>query len=355
MSKINFYLRPPGPKRTYFSINKQIVNPDGSTSNQTINNSDLEALNVQVLNKNLNASEALKIAKNILNRIKAKHKIGVTQMASNSVNDKILANFLSDYFKRKRYLEDPESARNKFTRAIKALGPVLINSASQDEILNEIEKRKYDVNKTRDVIAKLNSILKYLKRDVVIPAPPKDFIEVKHLDESDLAKILVYFENEQTLKHLINLSFYSGLRIGEAFALSRSSKKSDKILLIDSQIKRDGSKKKPKNKKQRKAYLKAEALKSFEFWCDHKESFELSRSAIAKRFALACKKLFKDKSKHCKWHDLRHSYAVLLIGRGAPITLVAQSMGNSVKVCEEYYSGYVLTSEGIETLSKIVG
>lgn len=96
-------------------------------------------------------------------------------------------------------------------------------------------------------------------------------------------------------------------------------------------------------------------MESFEFWCDNKDSFELSRTAIAKRFALACKKLFKDKTKHCKWHDLRHSYAVLLIGRGATITLVAQSMGNSVKVCEEYYSGYVLTSEGIETLSKIVG
>jgi len=354
MSRINFYLRTPGKNQNHFSIYKQTVNPDGSTKNQTIKNDDLEALNAQVLNKNLNASEALKIAKNILNRIKAKYKIGVTEMASNSVNENVLKNFLSNYFNRKRYLEDPESAKNKFTRAVRALGPVLINSSSEDEILNQIETHEFDVNKTRDIVAKVNSILKYLKRDVVIPAPPKGFNEVKYLSLEDVQKVLTYFSDEPTIKALIGLSFYSGLRIGETYALNGSSLKSGKILLVDSQVTREGKRAKPKNRKQRKAFLIPDGIEHFKFWCDNKDDLEHTRAAIAKRFALACKKVFKDKTKHCKWHDLRHSYAVLLIGRGAPITLVAQSMGNSVKVCEEYYSGFVLTSEGIETLSKIL-
>jgi hypothetical protein len=43
-----------------------------------------------------------------------------------------------------------------------------------------------------------------------------------------------------------------------------------------------------------------------------------------------------------------------LIGNGIPIQLVAQSMGNSIKVCEEYYSGYVLTDIGLNMIKNLL-
>ena len=78
------------------------------------------------------------------------------------------------------------------------------------------------------------------------------------------------------------------------------------------------------------------------------------RNKINKRFKSACRAVFKDKSKHCKWHDLRHSYAIFLLTKGVPIQLVAQSMGNSVSVCEKHYAGFVLTDVGISAINNIL-
>jgi hypothetical protein len=53
--------------------------------------------------------------------------------------------------------------------------------------------------------------------------------------------------------------------------------------------------------------------------------------------------------------DVRHCYAVYLTSVvGAPISLVAQSMGNSEWVCNKHYAGFVLTSAGLAHLQALI-
>ena len=49
-----------------------------------------------------------------------------------------------------------------------------------------------------------------------------------------------------------------------------------------------------------------------------------------------------------------NSYTIVLVSRGVSLSLVAQSLGNSVSVCEKYYTGFVLTNESIDYIRKLV-
>ncbi len=350
----NLYLRIRPKRPTAFSIYDRIELNDGRTKNETLPNIDLDSLNKAYAQNKVTLIESTKQAKSILKQLKVSQNIqdGLEDVF-NSENEKILKLFLEDYFKRKRFLVDKDSARYKFERAVKAVGKMSLYTSSEEDLLSCILELDFDENKKRDIVAKLNSILKFLKRDVVIPSPPKVVNEVLFLTENEVLKVSEHLKDE-TLKHLCLLSFYSGLRIGECLAVKESSLKSEGIILIEHQIDKAGKKRLPKNRKQRKAFLIENGLESFNYWIKHKEEFEASRNIINKRFRVACRRVFKSKDKHCKWHDLRHSYAVHLIGKGIPIQLVAQSMGNSIKVCEEYYSGFILTDIGINTIKSLL-
>jgi len=53
------------------------------------------------------------------------------------------------------------------------------------------------------------------------------------------------------------------------------------------------------------------------------------------------------------WHDLRHTYATLLLGRGTPPTYVQKSLGHaSVQLTLDCYSHWML-SRGRNTAQRI--
>jgi hypothetical protein len=51
-----------------------------------------------------------------------------------------------------------------------------------------------------------------------------------------------------------------------------------------------------------------------------------------------------------RFHDLRHSYAVYLIGKGMSLDWVAQSLGNSRDVCERFYKSHILQDDSIRLM-----
>lgn len=354
--KTNFYLKKPGvasgkSKRTQFSIYKQTVYLDNSTKNETLKIKELTELNNSYKIGQISLIQATKSAKQILKHVKVQN--GITDANNevfNSENVKILNGFLEDYFKRKRYIVDKNSAKNKFTRAVVVIGKLSLNSATEDDLLSCVLSKSFDDNKKRDLIAKLNSILKWLKRDLRLHPPMKVINDVVYLTENEVIRISESV-NSDTVKHFILLSFYSGLRIGEAYTLTNNSLRVDNTINVDTQLDIEGKKRLPKNRKKRKAFINEQGINSFKIWVNTKDKIQLSRNAITKIFKKTCNKIL---NKNCNWHDLRHSYAVHLISQGVPIQLVAQSMGNSVKVCEEYYSGFVLSELGIDTIKQIL-
>ncbi len=73
-----------------------------------------------------------------------------------------------------------------------------------------------------------------------------------------------------------------------------------------------------------------------------------SRLEIIKR---ASKKTFPNNpQKKITVHDLRHSYAIHILNQGIFMALVAKALGNSILVCEEHYSDFELSDEGIEAV-----
>lgn len=129
-----------------------------------------------------------------------------------------------------------------------------------------------------------------------------------------------------------------------------------KQIYIETQLTRDEVEKDPKWGSVRPAYVftgMAECLGTIQ---EYRLKGELpTRDRLRKNFQRACMKTFpSDKSKRLTYHDLRHSYAIRLLSKGIILDLVAQSLGNSSAVCQEYYSGYVLTHASLEMIASVV-
>ncbi len=62
----------------------------------------------------------------------------------------------------------------------------------------------------------------------------------------------------------------------------------------------------------------------------------------------------KDSSKHLTFHALRHCYAINLLTKGVSMSLVAQSLGNTLSVCQQHYLGFELTNDSIAAIKSII-
>lgn len=339
---VNYYVKRPGKKLRKFAIYKRVVCHDGKTQNTTIKNKDVDGVNLQYARNNISLENAEKKIQAIKARLS-----GETPLIFNADNNKTVEQFLTAYFRSKPFLVSRESAANKFYRAIRCLGSASIIACTYDEVLDAVMRLETN-SQQRESAHKLNSILKWLGRDVRIPIAPKDQNEVSYLTEAELEKLLTALKPDMVAA--ATLSFYSGLRVSELLALTPSCLLENNIIKVDWQLDK-GKKRAPKNRKKRKAYLHPKGLNAFKSWTS-RESTDLNRLVINKRFKSTCRRVLRRND--LSWHSLRHSYAIYLLGTGAPLNLVAQSLGNSAKVCEEYYAGFILSDVGIETLHKIM-
>ncbi len=168
------------------------------------------------------------------------------------------------------------------------------------------------------------------------------------MTESEFLKKLDSLEDTY-LYHLFYVLFYTGLRLGESFALNELKlKPTARIIHVDSQVKPNGKTTLPKNGKKRRAFAISKAFPFIKKWIELKSTFPYSRTNANYKF----KKHF---GQEFTIHDLRHCYAVMYLAKGVPMAHVAQSIGNSVKVCEKYYTGFELVDESVELMRRIVG
>jgi integrase len=141
--------------------------------------------------------------------------------------------------------------------------------------------------------------------------------------------------------------------------MSAADMRSEESIYIDASIKRETlTKKQTKTRRSRIAFVSLHGREYLRTWFSvpEHEKNKLRKSDLAKIFREACKRAFPDRpEKHLKFLDLRHSYAIHFIRNGASISLVAQSLGNSVSVCQEYYAGFSLTPETVIAMKNLVG
>jgi len=248
------------------------------------------------------------------------------------------------YSRRKTHAESKRSARGYYLRAIAALGSAPLLSTPIQELQDLVDALPN--KKQRSVTNCLNRLLKFYGRTEILAKAKKEESEFRYLDEKDFKLMLRHvWPHEQKL--VCNVAFYSGLRLGEIFAV-RQFFGEDSTIHVEKQMYENGSLGTTKNRKKRRVFVAPSGVEHVEKLLnvettDRQKLRKLSWAKIVKR---ACKEAFpKSPEKHLNFHDLRHSYAIYCMSKGLSLTVVASCLGDGLAVAQEYYARFERTSD----------
>lgn len=258
-----------------------------------------------------------------------------------------------------RELVDPDTMYADLRRAVEACGALSLLAARKQELQAAVgASASGDANKHRRVVNRLNSLLAYAGRDFKLWKPKPSRPEVVYLTEQEVAQVLPYLPSDE-FRSLVKVAFVTGCRVGECFGLTESRIR-DAHLFVDTQIDASNKRRDTKTRSQRKVVVLPDGMDEVREWLavptDVKQ--RLRKLEHAEIFRTACLKAFSgrldDRLKNLVFHALRHSYAIYLVKRGVPMSWVAQSLGNSVLVCERYYAGFMLADETVDAVSRLL-
>lgn len=356
-SLVRYSFKGPGHGRKSFTIYTDIKSADGKREYQTVSDDRLMAVNGAFQSGTSTLEEcAVQVREIIKDLYKQDPRCRKITHVHNSENWKVFEEFWEAIYSY-RPLINEASARYEFKNAIEALGQLSIYSASRDEIQKCIDQ-KYEGNSQRRIVTRMNQLLRYVGRDrVKLRKNQKEYRKVSYLRQEDFRKVLLFAETEIE-RVLMKLCYYSGLRIGEAYALEPNALLPNNTVRVSGQIDRQGRLRRTKTKRPRLAYIYPEGIDAFRAWtiASPAEKATINRDEasrdLMKRY---CKKAFPDDpSMHLTFHALRHCYAINLLSKGVSMSLVAQSLGNTLSVCQEHYAGFELSSESIEAINAMI-
>lgn len=357
--RVRFYVKKPGGGRATFQVLRDQIK-SGKRDQSKVTDERLDAINKSYKSGSQDFETCLIQVQEIIASLYKQHQ---RQFPVNVHNDENLKVF-KDYWKY-RYedsgIERPEVAEDELLSALNILGPLSLYSASKEELQKKIDTgTKNKPNKQRRVIQRITAMLKFIGRhDIRLRKQKPAKHRVRHITEKDLPKLLARLDSTP-LKALVSLCFYSGLRPGEAYALTPDSLISgDQIRVVDQLHFRNEYLKDTKNGVVRNAFLLLEGIEAFHAWTgitpEQMEEMKEMREDLAKVIKEACLAAFPGEPlKHLVFKDLRHCYAIQMVRRGVSLSLVAQSLGNTLTVCQMYYAGFVLTTDSVEAIRAIV-
>jgi len=255
-----------------------------------------------------------------------------------------------------RELVDPNSARWGLERAVAAVGNLSLVGAAQTDLQQAVmDHAPDDSGKRRLLITGLNQLLQFAGREFTLRKPKPVREEILHVTAIEFEHMLAQIKKAD-MKLLCRVAFCTGARVGEAIGLTERSLRPDHVL-ITTQLDDKFERRETKTRSVRKAAI----LEGWEHYVaewvalDAKTKRRLRKLQHAPLIHRACARAFPGREdKDLCFHDLRHSYAAHLVSHGVPISLVAQSLGNSVSVCEMYYSGFVLTDDSVTRIRTIM-
>lgn len=354
---IYYYRKKPVPgKRTTFSILKQTTYEGNSINTRVFEDNRVTVINSTFLSGQMGLDEADRQVNVIVKELQEQERARSAPTIFNNENLELLERYWKKMYPpaRQRKMRRPRGAYLDVKNALEALGRHSLYSASINTI-QEIVDSKYQGRKQQRIVACLNSILKFIGRhgEEKLVRADKEPTVVKHLSESEFQKVLA-LESEQIWRDLYIIAFNGGFRSGEIYGLRSSSKISANTIFVEAQILAgENEPTLPKNKKRRKAFFFDEGYKSLDRWLGSQEKPK-QRNRISERFTALCMYAFPTQpDKWLQFRDLRHSYAIRCLAMGMPISLIAQSLGNSEKVCQEHYVGFILSDDAVTAMIAI--
>lgn len=350
-SNLEFSYRIYAPSGRHKSFRILKLFKDGSS--ESIESEALQKVNAALKSMEISEAEARNHVEKIRDDLYAAAGIKNFAIVFNSDNRKILnAYWESEYKPRLINLEDPNAALSELKRSVDAVGAVSLRSGSRNELQAALDQRLTG-NLQRRAVGKLNSILKFIGRDFRLIRAKKEYPEVKYVTPEEFRKLVQAFEDEK-IRLLHIAAFATGMRLGELMAMeSRLYNRNTNTIKVLSQIDKKGKKRKTKNRKNRTAFVFPEFKSDVERWLQVQPEFEHEiRLRISRFTRKACKASLKNKT--LKFHDMRHSYAINLLSKGVPLSHVAQCLGDSIAVAEEFYTGFDLSTDAVSLINNIV-
>ena len=357
---LNFRLRiqPPSARSKKFRIIKFFIDRrDGSPTSETLEDSAIDAVNASLSIGKYSLEKAKEELDLLVERLYREAGVKKFQIVESEENLRLLKEFWNEYLESHR-VKDQDSAFAKYRRAIEAVGILSLKVASKRELQTAVDK-KATGNKQRAAVGRLHTILDWLKRsDVRLMLNEEEEGEVQYLTDAELKKVLDFIPSE-AFKLACIVARGTGMRMGELLYMRRDQiKDNQRSVFIKYQLLRDGTKSLAKCRRAddpgRKAFVHEEARSHLEAWIDIKSEFsEDMRLSAANILRAACKKAFpKSPDKWVKFHDLRHSYAIDLAQAGVSLLQISQQLGNSERVCQKHYTGYMATDESVDMIER---
>lgn len=206
---------------------------------------------------------------------------------------------------------------------------------------NKINEMNFAYNTKIKAYSALNRILKYCETYYDIKVPLKEKLKFKkEIKKEELNiytpeefKIFIsQLDSTDIYRIFFELLFYSGMRTGEALALTPNDLLDGNIINIDKSIMQSTRKATtPKNQSSiRKIEINESLfnkLKIIAFFKNENERlFPFSHNAPT----IVNKKIAEKAKLHrIRLHDFRHSHASILVSSGVPITAVAKRLGHA--------------------------
>lgn len=347
----SYLIYPPSGAHKGFRLIK-IIKKTNKT--ETIRSPELEVINDKFIGGELNKLKAREAIERIRENLYEKDGVKKVEIIIHPENKRLLDNYWAqEYVPTLNTLSDPDTARYELERAIEAAGPNSLKTCSKLELQRYVNKVAKG-NKQRRVVVKLNSLLRFAKRDFVLTAAKEEKYVIKHITIDDLGLLLDKLPTEE-MRLLHAVCFYTGCLIGEVFALdARTYSPGSDTIKIQSQIDRRGKKRDARNHKTRTTVVIPEGRDALLDWFHVRDKVphEL-RMKVYRYTQKAALEAFPNRpSKHITFRDLRHSYVVHLLSKGVPIALVAQCIGTDEKTAKKLYGGFGLSEDSIELISR---
>lgn len=347
----NFFIKAPGKIRRSFALIRREFKEAG-TSNQIIDLPEIDIINKNFQSGKLTREQAAAEMGRIRDQQRATY-LKLNGLGKPPIPAQNLA-LLEDYWNKKyapKHIIDPVSAKNRLYRAVAAVGDLSLLTAEEHELAARI---KDNVGNQRDIVSALRQLLHYLGRtEITLHRPRKKRIKISYVTMDEF-KLLVRYIADPIHRDICWVGIATGCRIGEVFFLMKDNFV-DGCMFIDCQMDSKTKKERDtKNRRQRDVVVLPEGHEALRRWLEIKpsEREKYRNVRFPDLLAEACKKVGLEKK--VTYHDLRHSYAIHLLGSGTPIDLVAQALGDSVAVTQEYYTGFSLSKQGLDAIKKLL-
>lgn len=369
--RVRFTVKKPGGLRRSFAIMKDVIFDPGDTSapkdlktgkrktrvQEVHSCNEIDALNQRFLAEDIDEAEALRqIKKVIIPRLKNESGVRARAIDESRFCEDNYRLFVKFYEKEYEENDDKvredatlENAQIELKKAIIMIEPLPLTTVDKRTLKkhwkDHVEENDLTITAQRRYGTRINQLLRFAGRDFILVLPRKDSIEdIHHLtkDEFDHGLIpAIQKYNDREAELLAKVLFGGGLRYGEAFVFNDPSEiQNNRTVHVARQMDRKLKIRALKNKKKHNTIILPDYVDAFKEWCALPDKKAL-RVRLHKKIWEYAKVAFPNTpKKQISNHDLRHSFAIYLLGEmGLSISDVAMLIGDEEATVRAHYTG----------------